>query len=470
MTYFKETQVDLSVTGHDIQRWLHRAATILRDHVEPINRINVFPVADGDTGFNMLSTLEAAVCAIEGSSAEHLGEILNLAATGAVKGARGNSGTILSQLLVGLSNAAQGRPAWTLKEYCQAWKTAYEVAYASVSEPVEGTILTVARAISLHATGESFEAVIRHMADAARESVAETPMLLPALQKRGVVDAGGEGLFLIVSAFSETTSKTAKEHVTTWCQAPLQVGPTDIAYPYDVEALIAPWHHETPLEVLRKHLGGWGDSVVISEVGPSLKIHVHTKEAPALVKFLFELGPVVQIEVLDMRFQEQQMVRERRWVHIDPDWLPLLPLSVEQWDSSREPETGENLLWIGENPPPGLASISSPVLACQLMMDYDDTKSWAANVFLLTRSAQDATVIRVARDGQRYRVRDLSMVNRDQALVAVKALIGMWRMVTIYLSQGDWGGEAEWWQTQLDAEVVDTPGVLQPNHIEIVAQ
>lgn len=470
MTYFKETQVDLVVTGQDIQRWLHRATAVLRDHVEHLNHINVFPVADGDTGFNMLSTLEAAVSAMEDNPADHLGTTLDAAATGAVKGARGNSGTILSQILVGLSNAAREQSAWTLKEYCQAWTTAYGVAYASVSDPVEGTILTVARAIARHAAGDTFEAVIEHMTDAARQALTETPGLLPALQSRGVVDAGAEGLFLIVAASSDRGAKAAEEHVATLRHVPLHVAPTEIMYPYDVEALIAPWCDGPPLEVLRKQLAEWGDSVVTSEMGTSLKVHVHTKEPPALTKFLFELGPVVQIEILDMRFQEREATGERRWVHMDPAWLPLLPLTVEPWESTREPRAGENVLWIGENPPPGVASVSSPWLACQLMMDYDDTESWEANLVALARSARDATTITVARDEHRYRVRDLSMVNRDKALAAVKALIGMRRMVTIYLSRGAWGGEAEWWQSQLDAEVVDAPKMVMPNHLEIVAQ
>lgn len=470
MTNFRDTELDILVTGQDVHRWLRRATEVLRDHVEQINQINVFPVADADTGFNMLGTLEAAVCAMDGAPVTHLGHIFDLAAAGAVKGARGNSGTILSQILVGLSRFAPDKRVWTLEEYCQAWNQAYEVAYSSVSDPVEGTILTVARAIALNATGDDRDTVIKNITDAAARAVKESPDLLPALRTRGVVDAGAEGLYLIVAAFSDSTLETAKEVVRGWSQVPRNTGLTDMVYPYDVEALLAPWTTGQSTQVLRKQLAEWGDSVVISEMATSLKIHVHTKEASSFTQFLFKLGPVVQMEIRDMRHQEREAMTQRRWVKIDAAWLPLLPIEVELWDPTHDSAPKESVLWVGDNVPSGANAIASPFLACQLMMDYDEERSWNSNVMAMVAAAKGAIAITVSWDRHCYRVRDLSLVSRDHALAAVKALVGMRQIVTIYLSLTAWGGEADWWQTQLDAEVVDVPSVIGPNHIEIVAQ
>ncbi len=470
MTEFRHTELHVLITGQDVYRWLGRATEVLRRHVAEINQINVFPVADGDTGFNMLGTMEAALGEIEGTASGHLGKILDLAAAGAVKGARGNSGTILSQILVGLSQYAQDKRAWTLEEYRQAWKNAYEVAYSSVSQPVEGTILTVARAIALYATGDDRDTVIRNITEAAKTAVMDTPKLLPALQSRGVVDAGAEGLYLIVAALSESTLEVAKDMVGEWRQVPRNVGPATIPYPYDVEALLAPWAFELSTEILRQKLGDWGDSVVISEMGASLKIHVHTNEALGLTRFLFELGPVVQMEIRDMRHQERETMTERRFMKIDAAWLSLLPIDVELIYPARGDQLEEFVFWVGVDAPVGIPSIDSPFLACQLMMDYDDDKSWESNVTDMVQASHTAITLTISRDQYRYRVQDLSLVSRNQVVAAVKELIGRRRMVTMYISRAEWDGEADWWQAQLDAEVVDAPSVLQPNHIEIVAQ
>jgi dihydroxyacetone kinase-like predicted kinase len=176
----------------------------LSAHQDEVNNLNVFPVPDGDTGTNMLLTLQSAVEDIRESPATEVGRVARIAAHGSLMGARGNSGVILSQIFRGFANAAQGKAALTPADLGTAFEEAANAAYRAVNKPTEGTILTVAREAGRAAVtagragGATRQSVLLAAAGAARQAVERTPTQLRILREAGVVDAGGFGLQLML--------------------------------------------------------------------------------------------------------------------------------------------------------------------------------------------------------------------------------------------------------------------------------
>jgi hypothetical protein len=182
---------------------LATATAWLEKHAIAINALNVFPVPDGDTGTNMLLTMRAALEEIGNTSQNSLGAVAQAAAYGALMGARGNSGVILSQLLRGIANSLDKKQAFGPLEFALAMDEASTMAYKGIIRPVEGTMLTVSKdaakaAMAAAQEGGDLITVLEKTVEAAKESVARTPTLLDVLREAGVVDAGGQGLFIIL--------------------------------------------------------------------------------------------------------------------------------------------------------------------------------------------------------------------------------------------------------------------------------
>ena len=189
----------------DLRRTVIAFRDLMKSHSEGINRLNVYPVPDGDTGTNMSRTLDAVVAELE-SVGDDMGAVCGAISHGSLMGARGNSGVILSQILRGLSSTLAtttgGVPAETV---AAAMKAASVASYEAVLKPIEGTILTVVRetadaAVAASATGATLETMLRTARDAGRDALARTPDLLPVLKDAGVVDAGGAGFLLLMDA------------------------------------------------------------------------------------------------------------------------------------------------------------------------------------------------------------------------------------------------------------------------------
>ncbi len=476
MTHVAPAEGKSYITAHDFGIWLKRGVQALRRDVSRIDRINVFPVPDGDTGHNMLGTLQAALEAMEESTSRHLGHQVRVAAQGAVSGARGNSGTILSQILVGMAESGGEKETWSIQDFRDAWEQAAEMAYQGVYQPVEGTMLTLVRSLAENAQGKDVAQVLQNMVVAARKTVLDSPRLLSVLRDRGVVDAGAEGLYLIISAFlGDETADLSAEVISGGNAIPTSLWPEDIPFPYDTEALIAPWSGSLPLNQVRELLAGYGNSVVVSEMQFSLKVHVHVAQPESLIGFLFQLGPVVQIEMLDMRHQMQHLAqRELRPVVILPQWVSVMPVRIDAVDANspaaRKPET----LWVGPETAGHRYYVESLAIACQLFLDYDEDASWEDNLRNLLPRAEIITSLVVQRDADGYRVGDVPKKTRQEALAAVKDVVRSHRLVTIYTSltgdEDDWSREAEWWQTQLNAEVVSVPGGVAHHSMNLVVQ
>ncbi|MDT4948388.1 MAG: fatty acid kinase, partial [Pseudonocardiales bacterium] len=196
-----------SLDADAVRRWSRTAVESLDAHRAEIDELNVFPVPDGDTGTNLSVTIRAAADALAADGANDAAAALRVFARGAVLGARGNSGVIISQLLRGISDAAADGSSCDALVLRAGLLLGADQAWAAVADPVEGTILTVARAAAeAAASSTTLLAVTRCAADAAIDALQHTPEQLPELARAGVVDAGGRGLVLLLDALARTVS------------------------------------------------------------------------------------------------------------------------------------------------------------------------------------------------------------------------------------------------------------------------
>jgi dihydroxyacetone kinase-like predicted kinase len=201
--------------GRGLERLIAAGLAWLERHQTAINALNVYPVPDGDTGTNMLLTMQSAHKEIQDSPEDNVGVIAQKVAHGALMGARGNSGVILSQIFRGFARPLEGVEAFGTVQFAAALRDAAVMAYKGVIKPVEGTILTVAReaseaAVQAAASSDDLTYVLERVVQEARDSVARTPTLLSVLAEAGVVDAGGQGLFVILEGMLSSYSAPGK--------------------------------------------------------------------------------------------------------------------------------------------------------------------------------------------------------------------------------------------------------------------
>jgi uncharacterized protein len=301
----------------------------LQEHQGTINRLNVFPVPDGDTGTNMLLTLES-VCRELDDVTEDVPEMAAVCAAiakGSLMGARGNSGVILCQVLRALTADFPGVPVGA-KEFAKGMANADEAARSAVSRPVEGTILTVAKeaatgAMNAADSGADLLGVLRATSETAVAALASTPKLLQVLEDAGVVDAGGAGLTLLYKAFLHVLAGTPAldalelpaEVAALVATADGKVMPVLVDHDlasggpqYEVMFLLDSDDHAIP--ALRARFDAIGDSTVIVGASPTFSCHVHTDDIGAAIEAGIVAGRPHQIRVTDLREQ----VEEERWV------------------------------------------------------------------------------------------------------------------------------------------------------------
>jgi DAK2 domain fusion protein YloV len=293
----------------------------LRDHQSRINRLNVYPVPDGDTGTNMALTLESVVAELDGAG-ETMPETCKAIAHGSLMGARGNSGVILSQILRGLTAACADRDCVDATVLAEGLVAAAEGAYAAVGRPVEGTILTVVRELSeaakaAAADGVSLVAMLEAAQAAGLEALDRTPELLPVLKDAGVVDAGGAGLLLLLDATLHVVDgrpvPVADDHepVLVTHGAPTG-GPGGVEeLRYEVMYLLeAP---DETIPVFKQVWAGIGDSIVVVGGDGLWNCHIHTDDIGAAVEAALDAGRPRNIRVTDLHEQVEEL-EEEAWV------------------------------------------------------------------------------------------------------------------------------------------------------------
>jgi uncharacterized protein len=327
------TEKVLHADGQDLKRLVEDSLQWLRFHQSDINALNVFPVPDGDTGTNMLLTMQGAWHEIEHSAEENVGKVAQRVAHGALMGARGNSGVILSQLWRGFARSLDSKPAFDAADLAHAMREASETAYKGVLKPVEGTILTVSRAIAEAAElarreDDDLFFVLERIVAAARETVANTPNLLPVLKQAGVVDSGGQGLAVILDgmlrylrgespdargdfgpsrARAVTAAIELKEKVP--ADAAIDAGDVAQGYSYDVQCLIK--GHDLNVEEARARIGKLGLSTLVVGDAETIKVHVHVPRPSTVLAYAESIGRLHDVVIEDMAAQYQQYLLSR---------------------------------------------------------------------------------------------------------------------------------------------------------------
>jgi fatty acid kinase len=312
----------LSWDGHALLAAFAAAIANLEAHVEEINDLNVFPVPDGDTGSNMVATVGVALDEARRSADGSADRVAASISFGALMGARGNSGVILSQILNGMATAIAGKERIDGLDLARALGLGTEMAYKAVKNPVEGTILTVIREAAAAANtaaerDEDIEAVLAATVKAAGRAVAMTTTLLPILREAGVVDSGGQGLYRLLEGALQYTvrqhevgalpagGRSAARHTRMAPEA-------DEGYGYETMFLLQPSPGRSlDIEVIRDRLGAMGDSVLVAGDAQAVKVHVHSERPDEVIALGLSLGNLsrITVENLDEQVREVREVR-----------------------------------------------------------------------------------------------------------------------------------------------------------------
>jgi DAK2 domain fusion protein YloV len=307
------------VDGPLFKRALLGSLSWLSANHEEVNRLNVFPVPDGDTGTNMLLTLQSAVEDIKESNAAEVSKIAKLASHGSLMGARGNSGVILSQIFRGFARAVEGKSSLTPAELATAFEEAANAAYRAVNKPTEGTILTVAREAGRSASAAAglpdanVPKVIAAAASGARAAVLKTPSQLQILRDAGVVDAGGFGLQIILEGMLKTVEESESSLATMAAARPVMPAASQVAvalpeegWGYCTEFLIEGANLD--LERIKNQIEALGNSVLVVGEPELVKVHVHTDDPTRVITLAGGYGKLLKLNVGDMSTQHKRIL------------------------------------------------------------------------------------------------------------------------------------------------------------------
>ncbi len=306
------------VDGQGFRRLVRAGLAWLQRHQAAINALNVYPVPDGDTGTNMVLTMRSAWSEIEDSPERNAGRVARQMAHGALMGARGNSGVILSQIWRGFARSLDEKDVLQADDLADACREGATTAYKGVVRPVEGTILTVAQAVADaadRAAGrtENLVAVLERMVFAAHEAVVLTPSLLPVLEEAGVVDAGGQGLFIILEGMLRyMRGEVVGEDVRLSESVELlseELGVAEIGYEYDVQFLVV--GEDLDVDRIRQRVAEMGDCPLAVGDPTTVKVHVHVSDPGVPISYGASLGSLRDVVVEDMRAQYQDFVVDR---------------------------------------------------------------------------------------------------------------------------------------------------------------
>ena len=320
------------ITGSTLRDAIISGANNIASHKQEVDSLNVFPVPDGDTGTNMSMTMGAAARELTRMPATAtVAEVASTAASALLRGARGNSGVILSLLFRGFSKGLAGQKTADGRALAHALGIGVEAAYKAVMKPTEGTILTVARVSAEQGrtaaeTDDEVTAVWQAILDQAEQTLAETPEMLPVLKKAGVVDAGGRGLIVI---FEGMMSVFAGKGICTG-DVPLSVASTpspseftfeddheNITFGYCTEYIVNRQNDKDPL-ALRAYLESIGDCVVVVDDEEIIKVHVHTDNPGFAIQEGLKFGALSNMKIDNMRLQHQALVVEAKEGGEDP--------------------------------------------------------------------------------------------------------------------------------------------------------
>ncbi|MDR3190932.1 MAG: DAK2 domain-containing protein [Lactobacillaceae bacterium] len=317
------------ITNVEFGKMINAAANALKENAEKINKLNVFPVPDGDTGTNMTLSMASGAEYERDETDTKLGVLANATAKGLLMGARGNSGVILSQIFRGFASAVKDKEILTARDYADGLMGGAETAYKAVMKPTEGTILTVIREAASAANQAAKQTddvveVAKAAYDASEKALASTPDLLPVLKEVGVVDSGGQGLVIVLEAFYAVLSGQELSHdaidnagleamVQQLHNAGVQgeLNPADIEFGYCTEMMVdiaqGTTYEETfDYDKFYAYLADLGDSLLVINDDEVVKVHVHTEHPGNVFEWGLKFGSLRKTKVDNMRNQQAE--------------------------------------------------------------------------------------------------------------------------------------------------------------------
>ena len=320
-----------TIGGTELRRMISAGAKVLEINRAKVDSLNVFPVPDGDTGTNMSLTIQSAVREMNLCTSNRLSELCDAVSKGALKGARGNSGVILSQLFRGICAEIKKHEDVNIKTFAKAMENGTRVAYSAVSKPKEGTMLTVARmmsefAVSAAAKFRDLSAFLDEVIKKGEEALAKTPEQLPVLKKAGVVDAGGMGLLCIYRGFlgalngeeyeeiAAPDAQKADEDVFGDNSDIINLDLGEIVFAYCTEFFIINLKKQTTLadiDRLKEKLMQLGDCVICIGDLELVKVHVHTNTPGVALSYALELGELDRVKIENM-LEQNRALRAKR--------------------------------------------------------------------------------------------------------------------------------------------------------------
>jgi uncharacterized protein len=322
--------------GQDLKRLARAGLAWLEKNYETVNALNVFPVPDGDTGTNMLLTMRSAYKEIASSEERSAGKLAQLIYKGALMGARGNSGVILSQLWRGFAAGLEGADTINVPMIVRGFQEATKTAYRAVQEPVEGTILTVSREAAEAAQTAAIENpdmlyIMEATVKRAHDAVKRTPTMLAVLREAGVVDSGGMGLTYVLEGMLKAMKGESLEvEIEGPRSSSLQsaLAPTDeLGYGYDVQFLLK--GKDMDVDQVRRDIEAMGDSTLVVGDSSIIKVHVHVHNPGVPLGYGADRGVLLDVVVENMQEQYQDFVVEGSGPHYEAQAAPLPRPEVE---------------------------------------------------------------------------------------------------------------------------------------------
>ena len=315
-----------TIGGQIFAELIFCASAALDEHRQQLNDLNVFPVPDGDTGTNMSLTMGSAASALREKTPSAVGDAAGIAANALLRGARGNSGVILSLLFRGIAKSLKGKNECTAAEWAKAMNDGVEAAYKAVMKPAEGTVLTVSRLASETAADlvkggvSDIEEILSGALETARETLARTVDMNPVLKKAGVVDAGGQGYVWILHAmllslrgeFAAAPAEQTKEKADF-----AGIEDEEITFTYCTEFIVARERERSP-ELLRTYLESIGDSMVLVVDDDIIKVHVHTDAPGRALTEALRYGALQTVKIENMRNQHTSLADRDNPAQADP--------------------------------------------------------------------------------------------------------------------------------------------------------
>ena len=327
----------VSCSGRELKEMFTAGSSWLEKSVPDINAINVFPVPDGDTGTNMHLTMRSTLEEADRAVSSSVSEVAKAMSQGSLMGARGNSGVILSQFFRGLAKGLDGKDSITGIDWSEALTEASHTAYKGLSQPAEGTMLTVIRDASRAAQATSevspndLTAVMEAVVNEARDSVARTPLLLPVLREAGVVDAGGQGIYVLlegalrylrgeVEDMEYHKPQIVSANIPRVSTMPQFIMEQEEPYGYCTNFLLV--GQKLNPDKIRNRLEGKGQSIVVAGDANNVRVHIHTYDPGAILRYATSMGTLHHIQIQNM---DDQHVG---FVEMQQERLPTLDIAV----------------------------------------------------------------------------------------------------------------------------------------------